>query len=174
MKTLLATVAAAATLAILPAAPVAAGDGWERDERRAYAKGFRDGQRADRHGWQGGPAAWQPYYNGSRWDDRRRDDRRRDDRRWNDAAWRDGGWSSGPVYRGTSVRGNDRYWWGPNGQVYCRRSDGTTGVIVGALAGGTLGNMVAAQGDKRLGSVIGGTVGAILGREIDRGNARCR
>ncbi|MFN3371806.1 MAG: glycine zipper 2TM domain-containing protein [Sphingomonadaceae bacterium] len=163
MKTLLATAAAATAFATLPA-PALAGDRWERDERRAYAQGFRDGQRSDHRGWHRGPAAWQPYQNGSRWDDRR----------WNDAAWRDSGWSSGTVYRGAQVRGNDRYWWGPNGQVYCRRSDGTTGVIVGAIAGGTLGNMVAAQGDKRLGSVIGGTLGAILGREIDRGNARCR
>lgn len=169
MKSLLAAAAAAATLVTLPV-PALAGDGWDRDERRAYAKGFRDGQRADRHGWQrGGPAAWQPYHNGSRWDDRRWDDRR-----WASADWRDEGWSSGPVYRGAAARGNDRYWWGPNGQVYCRRADGTTGVIVGAIAGGTLGNVIAGQGDKRLGSVIGGTLGAIVGREIARGNARCR
>jgi hypothetical protein len=163
MKTLFATAATTAALALLPAAALA-GDRWDRDEQHAYAKGFRDGLRADRHGWQRGPVAWQPHVNGSRWDDRR----------WNDAAWRDHGWSSGPVYRGASLRGNDRYWWGPNGQLHCRRADGTTGVIVGAIAGGTLGNMVAAQGDKRLGSVIGGTLGAIIGREIDRGNARCR
>jgi uncharacterized protein YcfJ len=45
---------------------------------------------------------------------------------------------------------------------------------VGALAGGTLGNVIAGEGDKRLGSVIGGTLGAVLGNEIARGDARCR
>lgn len=166
MKTLFATAVTTAALALTPA-PAAAGDRWDRwdrDEQRAYAKGFRDGQRAYRSGWQRGPAAWQPYVNGSRWDDGR----------WDDRAWHDRGWSSGAVYRPASVRGSDRYWWGPNGQIYCRRSDGTTGVIVGAIAGGTLGNVIAPEGNKRLGSVIGGTLGAIVGREIDRGNARCR
>lgn len=79
--------------------------------------------------------------------------------------------NNGNYYRSN---GNDRYSWGPNGRVNCRRPDGTTGLIVGALAGGTLGNMVAQQGDKRLGSVIGGTLGAVLGNEIAKGNASCR
>ena len=34
--------------------------------------------------------------------------------------------------------------------------------------------MIAKQGDKTLGSVIGGTLGAVLGNEIAKGNARCR
>jgi uncharacterized protein YcfJ len=58
--------------------------------------------------------------------------------------------------------------------VQCRRQDGTTGLVVGALAGGTLGNVIAREGDKRLGSVIGGTLGAVLGNELARGNVRCR
>lgn len=66
------------------------------------------------------------------------------------------------------------YRWGRNGRVECRKSDGTTGTIVGALAGGTLGNVIAQQGDKTLGSIIGGTLGAVLGREMDRGNVSCR
>lgn len=66
------------------------------------------------------------------------------------------------------------YWWGPGGQVYCRRSNGTTGLLVGAVAGGTLGNLIANTGDKTLGTVIGGALGGVIGREVDRGNARCR
>lgn len=66
------------------------------------------------------------------------------------------------------------YWWGPGGQVYCRRSDGTTGLLIGAVAGGTLGNLIANYGDKTLGTVIGGALGGLIGREIERGDARCR
>lgn len=70
------------------------------------------------------------------------------------------------------VQGRD-YWYG-NGRYHCRRSDGTTGTVVGAVAGGTLGNILAGQGDKTLASIIGGTLGAIIGKEIEKGEARCR
>jgi hypothetical protein len=143
-------------------------DDWRddrRDEARAYRKGYRAGVRADdrrdrRYAYQSGRYYRQQapvYY---------------DNRGWNGY---DRGYNDGyPVYRGASYRNSNPYWWGPNGQVYCRRQDGTAGLIVGALAGGTLGNVIARQGDKRLGSVIGGTLGAVLGNEIAKGNARCR
>lgn len=86
-----------------------------------------------------------------------------------------------PVYRTSAVGYNtgyntydDRYWWGNNGQIRCRRSDGTTGTIVGAVAGGALGNVIAREGDKTVGTAIGGVLGALLGHEIDNGGARCR
>ena len=41
-------------------------------------------------------------------------------------------------------------WQGNDGRYYCRRSNGTTGLIVG------------------------GAAGALIGREIDRGELRCR
>jgi len=68
----------------------------------------------------------------------------------------------------------DRIYRGDNGQYYCRRSDGTTGLIVGALAGGVLGNAIAPGGSETLGTVLGAGAGAVVGREIDRGGARCR
>lgn len=80
----------------------------------------------------------------------------------------------------TAYRGDSRGWvngqdyWYSNGRYQCRRSDGTTGLVVGAVAGGTLGNILAGQGDKTLGSIIGGTLGAIIGKEIEKGEARCR
>ena len=53
-------------------------------------------------------------------------------------------------------------------------NDGTTGTIVGAIAGGLLGHEVAGRrGDKTAGVIIGGAVGAIAGRAIDKGNGRC-
>ncbi|MFN7175400.1 MAG: glycine zipper 2TM domain-containing protein [Thermaurantiacus sp.] len=67
----------------------------------------------------------------------------------------------------------DVVWQGRDGRTYCRRNDGTTGVVVGAIAGGTLGNVIAGDGQRRLGSILGGSIGAIIGRELDRGNVRC-
>ena len=124
-----------------------------RNERRAYSNGYRDAVRADNH---------------------------RDTQRY---GWNSNGHSNGrngaPVYyngnRNWQNAGyQNQYHWGPNGQVQCRRPDGTSGLIVGALAGGTLGNVIAREGDKRLGSVIGGTLGAVLGNELAKGNVRCR
>jgi len=59
---------------------------------------------------------------------------------------------------------NQRY-----GNHYGRRcSSGTTGTIIGAIAGGLLGSEVAGRGDRTIGAVIGGAAGALVGREIDR------
>jgi len=70
-----------------------------------------------------------------------------------------------------------REWRGKNGRTYCRRSDGTTGLVVGGVAGALVGNGVAGRGDKLLGTVVGGVAGAIGGRAIDRtvtAKRRCR
>lgn len=57
---------------------------------------------------------------------------------------------------------------------YCRRDDGTTGLIVGAAIGGLLGNEVARGDSRTVGAIIGAGAGALLGREIDRGGVTCR
>ena len=44
---------------------------------------------------------------------------------------------------------------------------GTGGTIIGAIAGGLLGNEVAGRGDKAVGTIIGGAAGALAGRAID-------
>lgn len=69
---------------------------------------------------------------------------------------------------------DDRVWRGNDGRYYCKRDNGTTGLIVGAVAGGLLGNTIAGSGDKTLGTLLGGAGGALLGREIDRGGIKCR
>jgi hypothetical protein len=69
---------------------------------------------------------------------------------------------------------NDRIYRGSNGRYYCRRSDGTTGLIVGALAGGLLGNSLDGGRSSTLGTLLGAGGGALLGQSIDKGNARCR
>jgi len=70
---------------------------------------------------------------------------------------------------------NQRTWRGNDGRYYCRRSDGTTGLIVGGAAGALLGSEVAGRrGDRTLGAILGAGIGALVGREVDRGGSRCR
>ncbi|WP_106640360.1 glycine zipper 2TM domain-containing protein [Allosphingosinicella vermicomposti] len=62
------------------------------------------------------------------------------------------------------------------GRYNSQRCDkGTTGTIVGAIAGGLLGHEVAGRGDRAVGAIIGGAAGALAGRAIDKnsGGNRC-
>ena len=77
-------------------------------------------------------------------------------------------------YRERRLTRNDRIYRGNDGRYYCRRSDGTTGLIVGALAGGVLGNVVSNGSSSTLATVLGAAGGGLLGRSIDRGEARFR
>ena len=83
---------------------------------------------------------------------------------------------SGDQYRPRQLTSNDRIYRGGDNRYYCRRDDGTTGLIIGGLAGGLLGNTIAPGGSKALGTILGGGAGALLGRSIDRngGNVTCR
>ena len=56
---------------------------------------------------------------------------------------------------------------------YNCRDNGTGGAIIGAIAGGLLGNEVAGRGDRTTGAVVGAAVGAVAGHAIDKGNGRC-
>lgn len=84
----------------------------------------------------------------------------------------------GPNYTERRLGSNDEIFRGRDGRYYCKRSDGTTGLIVGGLAGGVLGNVIAPGGSKTLGSVIGAIGGAVAGRAIERSgddaDVRCR
>jgi len=75
--------------------------------------------------------------------------------------------------RGYYLGNNDPIYRDADGRYYCKRRDGTRGAIVGGLAGGVLGNIIAPNGSKTLGTVIGAAGGALAGRQIDRGNIRC-
>jgi outer membrane lipoprotein SlyB len=69
---------------------------------------------------------------------------------------------------------NDRIYRGSDNRYYCRRDDGTTGLIVGGMAGGVLGNIIAPGGSKTLGAILGAGAGALIGRAIDDGDIVCR
>lgn len=74
---------------------------------------------------------------------------------------------SEPVYR------NTRVWRGNDGRYYCRKSNGTTGLLIGGAAGALLGREVAGRnGDRTLGAILGAAGGALLGRSIDS-KTRC-
>lgn len=50
----------------------------------------------------------------------------------------------------------------------CRRGNGTTGLIVGGALGALLGRAVDGGRDHTLGTVVGAAGGALLGREVQR------
>lgn len=72
------------------------------------------------------------------------------------------------AYRGAT-------WQGRDGQVYCRRPDGTTGTIIGGVAGGLLGRAIDGGRRSAVGTLLGAGAGALLGRGIEQSNGQqCR
>lgn len=98
-------------------------------------------------------------------DDDYDDDYRRDRRRYRDRDYHDNGRRLGR---------RDRVWRGEDGRYRCRRDDGTTGLVIGAIGGALAGRAVDTRGDRTVGTLLGAIGGGLLGREIDRGEARCR
>lgn len=125
---------------------------------------------------------------GDRWEQRdRHDDRyeRRHDRRDGRRGWdgRGGDYGNYGNYGGYQTRvryaepvyANTRVWRGDDGRSYCRRSDGTTGLLIGGVAGALIGREVAGRrGDRTLGAILGAAGGALLGRAVDQGGSSCR
>lgn len=76
---------------------------------------------------------------------------------------------------GEPVYANTRVWQGDDGRYYCRKSNGTTGMVIGAAGGALLGREIAGRGDRTLGTILGAAGGALLGRAIQKGSStRCR
>ena len=69
---------------------------------------------------------------------------------------------------------NTRIWRGNDGRYYCRRDNGTTGMLIGAGVGALAGHELAGSGDKTLGAILGGVIGGALGKAIDSGDIKCR
>ena len=86
----------------------------------------------------------------------------------------------GPNYRERQLASDDRVYRGTDGRYYCKRNDGTTGLIVGAGAGGVLGNVIDGGHSRTAGTLIGAAIGALAGRSIDQNSGtnanslRCR
>jgi len=68
-----------------------------------------------------------------------------------------------------------REWKGRDGRRYCRKPDGTTGLVVGGVAGALVGRTIDTRGDRTVGTLLGAAAGAVAGREIERsGKKSCR
>ena len=80
----------------------------------------------------------------------------------------------GRYYEPRRLNRRDRIWRGRDGNYYCKRGNGTTGLVVGAGVGALIGRTIDTRGDRTLGTLLGGALGAVIGREIDRGELRCR
>lgn len=59
-------------------------------------------------------------------------------------------------------------WQGEDGRTYCRRSEGTTGLVVGGGAGALIGNGIDGGRRRGAGTIIGGIIGAIVGSAVER------
>ena len=72
------------------------------------------------------------------------------------------------VYRGQTWRGSD-------GRTYCRKPNGTTGLLVGGAGGALLGRAIDDRGSRATGTILGAAVGALVGRHVQRNVvSRCR
>lgn len=67
-----------------------------------------------------------------------------------------------------------RYWQGQDGRYYCKRGDGTVGLLVGAALGALLGRAIDTRGERATGTILGAAAGALLGNELAKGRTRCR
>lgn len=100
-----------------------------------------------------------------------------------DDQWRDEGdydpsrhYRPGTQYQERVLAPTDRVYTGSDGRYYCRRPDGTTGLIVGGALGGLLGNVVDGGRSRIVGTLLGGAAGALAGRAVDQNSqqVRCR
>lgn len=65
-------------------------------------------------------------------------------------------------------------WRDSRGQLRCRRSNGTTGLIIGAAGGALIGRAIDTHGARATGTILGAAAGALVGRNLDRGRQHCR
>lgn len=82
------------------------------------------------------------------------------------------GYSKAEAQRGYRYR----EWRGRDGRYYCRKPNGTTGLVVGGVAGALVGRTIDSRGDRTVGTLLGAAAGAVAGREIERSGKRreCR
>jgi uncharacterized protein YcfJ len=67
-----------------------------------------------------------------------------------------------------------KIWRDSEGRYRCKRSNGTTGLIVGAAGGALVGRAIDTHGERATGTILGAAAGALLGRSIDRSRVSCR
>ena len=66
-------------------------------------------------------------------------------------------------------------WRGTDGRLYCKRADGTIGLVSVGATGLLPGRGIDRSGNRSSGSILGGALGALLGRQVARNMMnRCR
>lgn len=145
--------AATITAAAMPAAAAAQDRYWHGSGDDRY-----DHARFDEHDLNRDEESWR---NQRSWDDRNDGSR----------GWEYNGYSQDRGYYDQTGYASSYY--APTQYHYRCRRNGTTGAIVGAIAGGLLGNGIAGDGDRTLGAIVGGAAGALAGRAIERSNGGC-
>lgn len=111
-----------------------------------------------------------PRYNDPRYNDPRYADR--DENGYDPARY----YRDGPNYQERVLSADDRVYRGNDGRYYCKRNDGTTGLIIGAVGGGILGNVIDGGHSRAVGTLLGGGIGALVGKSIDQNSTpvKCR
>lgn len=139
-----------------------------REERREDRREWREDRREARREWrEDRREARRDWREARRYDWNRPDPRYRN---YDPARY----YRDGRYYRERRLSRGDRIYRGYDGRYYCRRPDGTTGLIIGAVAGGLLGNALDNGRSSTLGTLLGAGGGALLGRAIERDGLRCR
>ena len=77
-------------------------------------------------------------------------------------------------YRAERLNRSDWIYRGSDNRYYCRRDDGTTGLIVGGIPVACWATSLRPAASKTLGAIIGAGAGALIGRAIDDGDVICR
>ena len=67
-----------------------------------------------------------------------------------------------------------KVWRDSHGRMRCKRSNGTTGLIVGAAGGALVGRAIDTHGERATGTILGAVGGALVGRAIERDRVVCR
>lgn len=63
---------------------------------------------------------------------------------------------------------DDTIYRGGDGRYYCKRRDGTVGLVVGAGAGALVGSAIAPRGSGTIGAIIGAAIGGAAGYSAER------
>lgn len=82
--------------------------------------------------------------------------------------------SHGRYHEPRVITRRDYIWRGRDGRYYCKRDNGTTGLIIGAAVGALIGRELDGGRDRTVGTILGAAGGGLLGRAIDRGELKCR
>jgi hypothetical protein len=83
------------------------------------------------------------------------DYRYNNDNRYNDGYRQNVNYNDGP-----------REWRGSDGRTYCRKKDGTVGLVVGGAAGALIGRGLDRGYNRSTGTILGAAAGALIGKSL--------